>query len=148
MLQRHAGLTSWWLTPNIAPLFKAVGASSRSEHRGHMFKMVFLQFGATLVATAISAVFFGVHGALSAGLAGLACVVPNALFALRLTIVSRRSGAPPVTAFFVGELIKLAAIVGLLVLVQALYDDLHWGAMLIGLILTLKANLFAFLVKK
>lgn len=116
--------------------------------RRPMFTLVFLQFGATIAATAISAVFFGLHGAISAALAGLVCVVPNALFALRLSLVSRRSGTPPVTAFFVGEFVKLAAIVGLLVLVRAWYEDLHWGALFIGLILTLKANLFAFLVKK
>lgn len=113
-----------------------------------MFRMIFLQFGAMIAATAIAAVFFGLHGAISAALAGLVCVVPNALFALRLSLASRRSGTPPVTAFFVGEFVKLAAIVGLLVLVRALYEDLHWGGLFVGLILTLKANLFAFLVKK
>lgn len=113
----------------------------------HMFKMVLLQLSAALVATAISAVFFGMHGAVSAGLGGLAIVVPNALFALRLHLTSKRSGQPPVTVFFVGEFIKVAAIVGLLVLIQALYKDLHWGGLFVGLILALKANLFAFLVK-
>lgn len=112
-----------------------------------MFKMVLLQFGATLAAAAISAVFFGVTGAVSAALAGLACVVPNALFALRLTLVSKRYGVPPVSAFFVGEIVKVLTIVGLLVLIHSVYDDLHWGALLIGMILALKANLFAFLVK-
>jgi ATP synthase protein I len=112
-----------------------------------MYRMVFLQFGATIAATAIAAVFFGLHGALSAALAGLACVVPNALFALRLNLGSKRSGTVSVAAFFVGEFIKVATIVGLLVLVYAVYDDLHWGALFVGLILALKANLFAFLVK-
>ena len=51
------------------------------------------------------------------------------------------------TAFVAGEFIKIASIVGLLVLVWAVYPDLHWGGMLVGLILALKANLFAFLVK-
>ena len=109
--------------------------------------MVFLQLGATLVATAISAVFFGVHGAMSAAMGGLACAIPNAIFALRLTIVSKRSGSASVGGFLAGEFIKLAAIVGLLVLAWASYPDLHWGGLLIGLILALKANLFAFLVK-
>jgi F-type H+-transporting ATPase subunit a len=108
-----------------------------------MFKMVLLQFGATLVATAISAVFFGVVGAISAALAGLACVVPNGLFAIRLAAVARRTGSPPPSAFLVGELVKLMAIVGLLALVYALYEDLHWGGLFVGLILALKANLFA-----
>ncbi|MFN3984658.1 MAG: ATP synthase subunit I [Rhodocyclaceae bacterium] len=112
-----------------------------------MFKMVLLQLGATLVATAIAAVFFGVHGAVSAALAGLACVLPNGLFALRLAVAAKRPGGPPVSAFFVGEVVKVAAIVGLLVLIKLFYDDLHWGALFLGLIVALKANLFAFLVK-
>lgn len=112
-----------------------------------MFKMVLLQLGATLAATAVAAVFFGWHGAVSAFLAGIACVLPNALFALRLKLASQRAGGPPVSAFFVGEVVKIAAIVGLLVLIAATYKDLHWGALFVGLILALKANLFAFLVK-
>ena len=112
-----------------------------------MHKMVLLQLGATLVATAIAAVFFGVHGAVSAAIAGLACVVPNAVFALRLMIVSKRSGSASVGGFIVGEFIKLSAIVGLLVLAWALYADLNWWALLLGLIFALKANLFVFLVK-
>lgn len=112
-----------------------------------MFKMVLLQFGATLVATAISAVFFGVHGAISAGLAGLVCVVPNALFAIRLSLTAAKGGSPNAAVFLVGEFIKIATIVGLLVSIWALYDDLHWGGLFVGLILALKANLFAFLVK-
>lgn len=115
--------------------------------RGSMYKMVFLQLGATLAATAIAAVFFGMHGAVSAMIAGLACVVPNALFALRLSAVSKRSGNASVGGFIVGELIKLVTIVGLLVLAWATYPDLHWGGLMVGLVLTLKANLFAFLVK-
>ncbi|MFA7605579.1 MAG: ATP synthase subunit I [Rhodocyclaceae bacterium] len=112
-----------------------------------MYKMVLLQLGATLVATVLAAVFFGVKGAVSAGLAGLACVIPNALFALRLSMASQRTGVPPASAFFVGEIVKVAAIVGLLVLIKVQYEDLHWGALFLGLVLALKANLFAFLVK-
>ncbi len=112
-----------------------------------MIKMVLLQLSATLAAALISGALFGMRGAVSAVLAGLACVVPNALFALRLSLAARKSVAPPVSAFFVGELLKIAAIVGLLALIHRLYGDLHWGALFIGLILALKANLFAFLVK-
>ena len=112
-----------------------------------MLKVVLLQLGATLAATALAAVFFGMNGAISAMLAGLACTIPNGLFALRLSLSRRRGGSPSAFIFFVGEVIKVAAIVGLLVLIFAFYKDLHWGALLIGMILALKANLFAFLVK-
>lgn len=112
-----------------------------------MLKVVLLQLCATLVAAALAAVFFGVHGAVSATLAGLVCAVPNLLFALRMKAVSRHPGPATAMTFVIGEFIKIVAIVGLLVLIQALYEDLHWGGLFVGLILALKANLFAFLVK-
>ena len=112
-----------------------------------MHKPVLLQLGATLLATAIAAVFFGVRGAVSAASAGFACVIPSWFFAWRLMLTTRRNGTATVTAFVAGEFIKLASIVGLLGLVLVLYKDVHWGALLIGLVLALKANLFAFLVK-
>lgn len=112
-----------------------------------MLKAVLLQLCATILAVAVSAALFGVRGAISAAGGGLACVLPSWMFAVRLAAISRKAGTASVAAFVVGELIKVASIVGLLVLVWALYPQLHWGAMLIGLILALKANLFAFLVK-
>jgi len=112
-----------------------------------MLKAVILQLIATLVAAALSGALFGVSGAISAAGAGLACALPSGLFALRLAAITRRTGTATVTAFVAGEFLKIASIVGLLVLVWAVYPDLHWGGMLVGLILALKANLFAFLVK-
>ncbi|NMG66016.1 ATP synthase subunit I [Azoarcus indigens] len=111
-----------------------------------MLKAVLLQLGATLLATAIAAFFFGLRGAISAAAGGMACALPGWVFALRLRMLAKRSGAS-VAAFVVGELIKVVSIVGLLALILVLYPDVHWGALLIGLILALKANLFAFLVK-
>lgn len=111
-----------------------------------MLKTVLLQLGASLVATAIAAVFFGLSGAVSAAYGALACVLPSLMFALRLGVLAKRQNAT-VTAFVVGEFIKIASIVGLLVLFPVLYPEVHWGALLIGLILALKANLFAFLVR-
>ncbi len=112
-----------------------------------MLKAVFLQLGATLLATVVSAVFFGSRGAVSAAFGGLACVVPGWVFALRLGILAKRPAGATVAAFVVGEFIKVVSIVGLLALIPLLYPGVHWGAVLIGLILALKANLFAFLVK-
>ena len=112
-----------------------------------MLKAVILQLVATFVAVLLSGALFGVACAISAAGAGLACVLPSWMFAMRLSAITRRTGSATVTAFVAGEFIKIASIVGLLVLVWAVYPDLHWGGMLVGLILALKANLFAFLVK-
>jgi ATP synthase protein I len=112
-----------------------------------MFKAVGFQLVATLLAAALSAALFGLQGAWSALAGGMATVVPNAFFALKLRVTHGRSPSAYPVAFFAGEFIKVAATVGLLALAAVTIDRLHWGAMLIGLVLALKANLFALLVK-
>ncbi len=49
--------------------------------------------------------------------------------------------------FLVGEFIKVAATLALLVIVAEAYRDLHWLALLAGLIVALKANLLVILIK-
>ena len=121
-------------------------SASRHAVKIRMQKSVLLQLSATIVAAIIASALFGPGGALSAGLAGLACVIPTWLFALKLGAMARRRTVT-VTAFVVGELIKVSSIVGLLMLTLLVYPNVHWGALLIGIVLTLKANLFAFLIK-
>ena len=127
--------------------FRRSPASRHACAINPMLKAVILQVVATLIAVLLAGALFGVPGAISAAGAGVACVLPSWLFDMRLSAMARRTGTASVTAFVAGEFIKVASIVGLLVLVWAVYPDLHWGGMLIGLILALKANLFAFLVK-
>ena len=67
--------------------------------------------------------------------------------ALRLHVVSKRPAASYPLAFFVGEFLKIASTVGLLATVRLVYPDVHWLALFLGLVVALKANLFAFLVK-
>jgi ATP synthase protein I len=79
-------------------------------------------------------------------LGGVAIVVPNLLFALTLWAAAR-SGRASVAGFFVGEMFKVAATLALLVIVAGAYRDLHWLALLAGLFVTLKANLFVTMIK-
>lgn len=113
-----------------------------------MYKAVGFQLVATLLAAALSAALFGLEGALSALAGGTAVLVPNALFAFRLAAGAGRNPAAYPVAFFVGEFIKVAATVGLLALAAVTIEPLHWGALIIGMVLALKANLFALLVRK
>lgn len=141
-------LTLLWLTPSIAGIFCGPLPSGGLERvRDGMFKAVLFQLIATLFGAALAAALFGVQGAYSAAAGGLACVLPNALFALKLAATGGRAPASYPAAFFVGEFIKVAAIVGLLALAAMTIEGLHWGALLIGMVLALKANLFAFWVK-
>jgi ATP synthase protein I len=113
-----------------------------------MFRAVLLQAVATLVAAAIAGLLAGKHGAVSAALGGASIVLPNALFALRLFAESRKPGGASAAAFFVGEFMKVAATIALLAAAASLYRDLHWLALIAGLVVALKANLLALLSKK
>ena len=66
------------------------------------------------------------------------------MFALRLKSVASRPGASYPANFFLGEFVKIAATIGLLVFVVKGYADLHWPSLLIGLGLAVQAGFLAF----
>ena len=111
-----------------------------------MFKVVLLQSVAILLAAVPAWFWVGRNGAVSAALGGAAVVIPNLLFALSLWAATR-GGRISAAKFFASEFIKVAATLALLAIVAGAYRDLHWLALLAGLIVALKANLFAFLLK-
>ena len=112
-----------------------------------VFRAILLQVVATPLAAAVFAVMAGARAAESALLGGAACVVPNFMFALRLYALSKKPGASYAANFFLGEFVKVAATIALLVLIVKTYADLHWPAMLIGLGLALQAGFLAFFKK-
>lgn len=108
-----------------------------------MIRAVFLQIGATVLAALGFGVLVGTQGAISAGLGGLACVLPNAWFALRLRAVSKRGDASPAN-FFIGEFIKIAATIGLLAIAIKAYPPMHWPGLISGMVIALQASFIAF----
>jgi ATP synthase protein I len=103
-----------------------------------------MQLAVTLIAAVGAGLLVGENGAVSAGLGGLSCTLPNFLFALRLTRVAGRRGASYAMNFFLGEFIKIAATIAILLFVAKGYADLHWPSLLIGLVLALQAGFLAF----
>ncbi len=104
-----------------------------------MRQIILLQFATTAIAGMIAGFIGGVPALLSALLGGLSCVVPNALFALRLFANAQKgNGANPMT-FFIGEFIKIALTVTLLGVTAWLYRDLNWLALIVGFIVALKS---------
>lgn len=76
----------------------------------------------------------------SAGYGALAVVVPAAVFARGLTgRFSSLNASTAVFAFFVWEMVKMALTVALLMAAPRLVTTLSWPAMLIGLVVTMKA---------
>lgn len=112
-----------------------------------MFKTVWLQVCATLLVVLGAGLTAGALAAGSAALGGVAYVLPNFLFALRLSAESHRaSGARPIV-FLIGEFIKLAATVAILAVIAFGWPQVHWLCLILGLVAALKANLFAFLIR-
>jgi ATP synthase protein I len=121
------------------------GNSPQSGGDLAMANAVLLQTVMTLIVAALAAMLGGRHAALSALLGGLACVVPNALFALRLFWESRRPGGATMQGFFVGEFTKVAATLLILFVVARVYRELDWLALIVGFIAVLKSYFLMFL---
>lgn len=113
-----------------------------------MFRAVLLQSAATLFVAILAGLLAGKNAAVSAALGGAAIVLPNSLFALRLFVEGQKPDGASPAVFLIGEFIKVAATLALLVLAAKLYRDMQWLALIAGLVVALKANLLALLSKK
>ena len=109
-----------------------------------MFRAIFLQAMTTIVVAMVASLLVGVRGAVSAALGGAVSALPNFLFALRLKFTASQPGNSYTENFFLGEIIKLVLMVGLLMFVIWEYADLHWPSLLIGMVLALQAGFLAF----
>lgn len=109
-----------------------------------MFKAILLQFIAAIVLAVGAGALVGTRGIVSVGLAAVAAIVPNLLFALRLRSMSNRPGASYPVNFFIGEFVKIAASIALLLIAIRVYPAMHWPSLLIGLAVILHAGFIAF----
>jgi ATP synthase protein I len=113
-----------------------------------MFRVVAVQFLTSLLVAAGAWVIGGHRAAVSSLLGGLACALPNGLFALNLAWVGRLpasravdGGPGPATAqtlaLLVGEFIKVVLTIGLLVLIARTIEDVVWPALIVAVIAVL-----------
>ena len=109
-----------------------------------MFRVLLLQIVVTIIAIIAAGALWGGRGAVSAAAGGGVCVIPNALFALRLGALRLRTARSYSLNFLLGELLKLALTFALLAVVVKIYADLHWPSLLIGLVLASQAMFLAF----
>jgi ATP synthase protein I len=77
--------------------------------------------------------------AVSAFIGGTCIVLPNLLFAIRLSANRGRSSDSYPTVFFVGELVKLLATIGLMAIAAVYVVWLVWPAMIAGIVLAANA---------
>lgn len=104
---------------------------------------VALQWAVILVLGGLTWLGFGVSPAVSLLYGGAAVAVPNALLALWLTLRLWRAGTLGVTAMIGGELLKLALTLALLAMVMKVLAQVAWLALIIGVVVALKAQWLA-----
>lgn len=108
-----------------------------------MLVAVALQVVSVLALSTITWLVFGSMAAASLLAGGMAATVPNALFALRLSLNKGRAPESYPVVFFLGEFAKIGLTVALLALMVRWADLWHWPALILGLVVALKAPLFA-----
>jgi ATP synthase protein I len=106
---------------------------------------VLLQIGSVLVLALGAALVSGWSSAWYVVLGGTAAIVPNALFALRLALHRGRTPESYPVVFFLGQFAKIGLTVALLAAIHKWLGPLQWLPLLLGLIVALKAPLFALL---
>jgi len=113
-----------------------------------MFAAVGLQVASVIILGLATGVLFDWTSAKFFVLGGSAAVVPNALFALRLAVHRGRSAESYPAVFFLGEFAKIGLTLGLLAGILRWQQEVRWLALVLGLIVALKAPLFALLIAR
>lgn len=111
-----------------------------------MLASVGLQVAAVLLLGLLTGVVSNWTSAWFFVLGGLAAIIPNALFALRLAVQKGRSPESYPVVFFLGEALKIGLTLGLLAWIVKANPDVRWLPMILGLIVALKVPLFALFV--
>ena len=106
-----------------------------------MARIVLLQFAVAFIVALAALLLSGFSAGLSALFGGISCALPNAFFAFRLFVSTKKPGGANPASFFVGEFIKIGLTLALLAAVVLFYQDLNWLAFLTSFILVMKSYL-------
>lgn len=123
---------------------------SQAKYWGAMLrKAIGLQLGLVLLLSALAWLVAGAASGRSLLLGGMAVAMPNALFALWLSLRLRVASASSAPAMMAGEMLKLGLTLMLLVSVaRQSQDQLVWPALLIGVLVALKGHWLALLIMR
>lgn len=102
-------------------------------------RIVLMQLVVALLVALIAMLLGGDAAGISSLLAGLSCVLPNALFAFGIFMGDRRAPHASMGSLFFWELLKVALTIALTVAVFWLYQDLNWIAFMVSFVVVLKS---------
>jgi ATP synthase protein I len=92
--------------------------------------------------------FLGAPAAWSTLAGGAACWVPSALFAWRLSLALRFRPEQVAAVFFIGEFAKMLLTVLILFAMARVVDTIYWPGAVLGVIVAVKANWLALLLRR
>ncbi len=110
--------------------------------------IVGLQAGLIVAAALVMGAIFDATAAWSTMAGGAACWVPSALFAWRLSLALRYRPEHAATVFFVGEFAKMLFTVLILFAMARVVDTIFWPGAVLGVIVAVKANWLALLLRR
>lgn len=116
--------------------------------RSGFVAIVGLQAALVAVAALAMGVFRDALAAWSTLAGGAACWVPSALFAWRLSLALRFRPDHAATVFFVGEFAKVLGTVLILITIARVVDAIFWPGVVLGVIVAVKANWVALLLRR
>ncbi|MEZ5738947.1 MAG: ATP synthase subunit I [Burkholderiaceae bacterium] len=108
-----------------------------------MMLTVGLQVAVLSCVSVIVLLAFGAGHAGSLLLGGLCAIIPNALFAIRLSLHKGKAPESYPVVFFLGEFIKIGLTIAFLGAVFRWGGTQQWPAFIIGLVVALKVPLFS-----
>ncbi len=108
-----------------------------------MLLAILLQIGLVAILALGAWVVSGSSSALYVVLGGAAAIIPNSLFAARLALHRGKSSESYPVVFFLGQMLKVGLTVVLLGVIVKYAAPVDWLPLLLGLIVALKAPLFA-----
>jgi ATP synthase protein I len=110
--------------------------------------IVGLQAALIALAALVMGVFRDTPAAWSTLAGGAACWVPSALFAWRLSLALRYRPEHVATVFFIGEFAKMLLTVLILFAMARVVHTIFWPGAVLGVIVAVKANWLALLLRR
>ena len=110
--------------------------------------IVGLQAALVLVAAISMGVFIDAPAGWSKLAGGAACWLPSALFAWRLSLALRYRPDQVAAVFFIGEFAKMLFTVLILFAMARVVDTIFWPGAVLGVIVAVKANWLALLLRR
>lgn len=111
-----------------------------------MMRVSLAQYALTFLAVLVSTLFWGLSGAVSAMIGGLAYALPTTVLIAVIALRKRRGSAGAYTVL-VGEFVRILALGAVIGLAARVYEDLHWPSVLIGIVAVV-SSYFVILFKK